>query len=57
MSCCNKAKYGGDTTTIGEGLSNLLGAGPAAEGLGISTACSKLDGPSMGYPSEPFNAM
>ncbi|KAL3451513.1 hypothetical protein BJX65DRAFT_293482 [Aspergillus insuetus] len=43
LSCCNKAKYGGDTTTVGGGLSNLLGAGSAAEGLGIFTECSKLD--------------
>jgi hypothetical protein len=43
LSCCNKAKYGGDTTAIGGALSNLLGAGSAAEGLGIFTECSKLD--------------
>jgi hypothetical protein len=48
LSCCNKAKYGGDTTVVADGLaagllSNLLGAGSAAEGLGAFTECSKLD--------------
>ncbi|KAL4886883.1 hypothetical protein BJY04DRAFT_43378 [Aspergillus karnatakaensis] len=48
LSCCNKAKYGADTTVVAEGLgagllSNLLGAGSAAEGLGAFTECSKLD--------------
>ncbi|KAL2797809.1 hypothetical protein BJX66DRAFT_82910 [Aspergillus keveii] len=48
LSCCNKAKYGADTTVVADGLaagllSNLLGAGSAAEGLGAFTECSKLD--------------
>ncbi|KAJ0414923.1 hypothetical protein BJY00DRAFT_327355 [Aspergillus carlsbadensis] len=48
LSCCNKVKYGGDTTAIGGALTNLLGAGSAAEGLGIFTECSKLDIPVIG---------
>ncbi|KAL3465026.1 hypothetical protein BJX64DRAFT_297792 [Aspergillus heterothallicus] len=48
LSCCNKVKYGADTTEVADGLaagllSNLLGAGSAAEGLGAFTECSKLD--------------
>ncbi|KAJ0417918.1 hypothetical protein BJY00DRAFT_315515 [Aspergillus carlsbadensis] len=48
LSCCNKVKYGADTTVVADGLaagllSNLLGAGSAAEGLGAFTQCSKLD--------------
>ncbi|KAL5339533.1 hypothetical protein BJX70DRAFT_363915 [Aspergillus crustosus] len=48
LSCCNKAKYGADTTVVANGLaagllSNLLGAGSAAEGLGAFSQCSKLD--------------
>ncbi|KAL4983396.1 hypothetical protein BDW68DRAFT_191375 [Aspergillus falconensis] len=39
LSCCNYVKYGGDTTVVAEGiaaglLSDLLGAGSAADGLG-----------------------
>ncbi|KAL4860805.1 hypothetical protein BDV12DRAFT_204673 [Aspergillus spectabilis] len=50
LSCCNKAIYAGDTTDVDEGmlagaLSNLLGAGSAAEGLGLFDQCSKLDIP------------
>ncbi|KAI9925630.1 hypothetical protein MW887_006013 [Aspergillus wentii] len=47
LSCCNKATYAGDTTTIDKGLlagalSNLVGAGSGAEGLGLFDQCSKL---------------
>ncbi|KAL4864751.1 hypothetical protein BDV12DRAFT_200830 [Aspergillus spectabilis] len=40
--------YGADTTVVADGLaagllSNLLGAGSAAEGLGAFSGCSKLD--------------
>ncbi|KAI9930085.1 hypothetical protein MW887_011895 [Aspergillus wentii] len=47
LSCCNKATYAGDTTTIDDGLlagalSNLIGAGSGAEGLGLFDQCSKL---------------
>ncbi|KAL4936153.1 hypothetical protein BDV06DRAFT_228149 [Aspergillus oleicola] len=48
LSCCNDVKYGGDTTEVADGLaagllSDLLGAGSAADGLGAFTECSKLD--------------
>ncbi|KAL4781371.1 hypothetical protein BJX76DRAFT_359983 [Aspergillus varians] len=48
LSCCNDVRYGGDTTVVSDGiaaglLSNLLGSGSAAEGLGAFTGCSKLD--------------
>ncbi|KKK16904.1 hypothetical protein P175DRAFT_0505874 [Aspergillus ochraceoroseus IBT 24754] len=48
LSCCNKAKYGGDTTEVAKGigaglLSNLIGSGSAAEGLGLFDQCSKVD--------------
>lgn len=48
LSCCNKATYAGDTTNINAGilsgaLSNLVGAGSGAAGLGIFDQCSKLD--------------
>ncbi|KAL2833507.1 rodlet protein [Aspergillus pseudoustus] len=48
LSCCNKASYSGDTTEVADGilagaLSNLLGAGSGAEGLGLFDECSKLD--------------
>ncbi|KAJ5795024.1 hypothetical protein N7457_001623 [Penicillium paradoxum] len=48
LSCCNKAIYAGDTTDINSGLlagtlSNLIGAGSGAEGLGLFDQCSKLD--------------
>ncbi|KAL4769606.1 hypothetical protein BDW60DRAFT_209936 [Aspergillus nidulans var. acristatus] len=48
LSCCNDVKYGGDTTVVQEGiaaglLSDLLGAGSAADGLGAFSGCSKLD--------------
>ncbi|KAL2824049.1 rodlet protein [Aspergillus cavernicola] len=53
VSCCNKATYSGDTTQIAEGLlsgvlSNLIGAGSGAEGLGLFEECSKLDLPIVG---------
>lgn len=44
LSCCNKATYAGDTTDLNAGaLSNLLGAGSGAQGLGLFDQCSKLD--------------
>ncbi|KAL2824988.1 hypothetical protein BJY01DRAFT_262774 [Aspergillus pseudoustus] len=48
LSCCNKVRYGKDTTVVQKGLaagllSNLLGAGSAAEGLGAFDQCDKLD--------------
>ncbi|KAL4787842.1 rodlet protein [Aspergillus varians] len=48
LSCCNKATYAGDTTEIDSGilagtLSNLIGAGSGAAGLGLFDQCSKLD--------------
>ncbi|KAJ5251584.1 hypothetical protein N7489_001994 [Penicillium chrysogenum] len=48
LSCCNSATYAGDTTDINSGilsgaLSNLIGAGSGAKGLGIFDQCSKLD--------------
>jgi hypothetical protein len=48
LSCCNKATYAGDTTEVADGLlagtlSNLIGAGSGAEGLGLFDQCSKLD--------------
>ncbi|KAL3487723.1 fungal hydrophobin-domain-containing protein [Aspergillus germanicus] len=48
LSCCNKATYAGDTTEVNDGLlagtlSNLIGAGSGAEGLGLFDQCSKLD--------------
>ncbi|KAL4760232.1 hydrophobin family protein [Aspergillus foveolatus] len=48
LSCCNKAVYAGDTTEVEDGilagaLSNLIGAGSGAEGLGLFDQCSKLD--------------
>ncbi|KAL4978704.1 hypothetical protein BDW66DRAFT_148917 [Aspergillus desertorum] len=48
LSCCNNVKYGGDTTAVSQGvaaglLNDLLGAGSAADGLGVFTGCSKLD--------------
>ncbi|KKK23855.1 hypothetical protein P175DRAFT_0512001 [Aspergillus ochraceoroseus IBT 24754] len=47
LSCCNKAVYAGDTTNVDDGilagaLSNLIGAGSGAEGLGLFDQCSKL---------------
>ncbi|KAJ5518087.1 hypothetical protein LT330_005809 [Penicillium expansum] len=47
LSCCNKATYAGDTTDINSGilggtLSNLIGAGSGASGLGLFDQCSKL---------------
>ncbi|CEL00666.1 Putative Rodlet peptide (Fragment) [Aspergillus calidoustus] len=50
LSCCNKAVYAGDTTDVNDGLlagalSNLLGAGSGAEGLGLFDECSRLDIP------------
>ncbi|KAJ5482612.1 fungal hydrophobin [Penicillium sp. IBT 31633x] len=48
LSCCNKAVYAGDTTDINSGilggtLSNLIGSGSGASGLGLFDQCSKLD--------------
>ncbi|OJK04016.1 hypothetical protein ASPACDRAFT_57358 [Aspergillus aculeatus ATCC 16872] len=48
LSCCNKATYAGDTTTIDEGalaglLGNIAGTGSGSEGLGLFDQCSKLD--------------
>ncbi|KAF7718823.1 Hydrophobin [Penicillium ucsense] len=48
LSCCNKATYAGDTTDVNSGilggtLSNLIGAGSGADGLGLFNQCSKLD--------------
>ncbi|KAL4753771.1 fungal hydrophobin-domain-containing protein [Aspergillus terricola var. indicus] len=48
LSCCNKATYAGDTTEVQDGLlagalSNLIGAGSGADGLGLFDQCSKLD--------------
>ncbi|KAL2870389.1 hydrophobin family protein [Aspergillus lucknowensis] len=48
LSCCNDVRYGGDSTVVADGiaaglLSNLLGAGSAAEGLGAFSQCSKLN--------------
>ncbi|KAL3481806.1 rodlet protein [Aspergillus californicus] len=50
LSCCNKAIYAGDSTEVADGLlagalSNLIGAGSGAEGLGLFDECSKLDIP------------
>ncbi|CAI7608365.1 hypothetical protein PCG10_009619 [Penicillium crustosum] len=47
LSCCNKATYAGDTTDIDSGilsgtLSNLIGSGSGASGLGVFDQCSKL---------------
>lgn len=57
LSCCNKATYAGDTTDVNSGmlggaLSNLIGAGSGAAGLGLFDQCSKLDLQSMfdNYP-------
>ncbi|KAJ9488651.1 hypothetical protein VN97_g4649 [Penicillium thymicola] len=57
LSCCNKATYAGDTTDINSGmlagtLSNLIGSGSGASGLGIFDQCSKLDAqvPIIGIP-------
>ncbi|CAI7612102.1 hypothetical protein N7533_010144 [Penicillium manginii] len=48
LSCCNKATYAGDTTDVNSGLgggllSNLIGTGSGADGVGIFDQCSKLD--------------
>ncbi|KAJ5146236.1 uncharacterized protein N7515_000800 [Penicillium bovifimosum] len=48
LSCCNKAVYAGDTTDVNSGalgglLSNLIGSGSGADGLGLFDQCSKLD--------------
>ncbi|KAI2793695.1 Hydrophobin [Penicillium oxalicum] len=48
LSCCNKATYAGDTTDVNSGiggglLSNLIGSGSGAEGIGAFEQCSKLD--------------
>ncbi|KXG49819.1 Hydrophobin [Penicillium griseofulvum] len=48
LSCCNKATYAGDTTDVNSGilsglLSNLIGAGSGADGVGIFNQCSELN--------------
>lgn len=48
LSCCNKAVYAKDTTDVnsnlGAGLlSNLIGSGSGADGVGIFDQCTKLD--------------
>ncbi|KAJ5562780.1 hypothetical protein N7535_002775 [Penicillium sp. DV-2018c] len=48
LSCCNKAVYAGDTTDVNSSalaglLSNLVGSGSGAEGVGLFNQCSKLD--------------
>ncbi|RAL09780.1 hydrophobin family protein, partial [Aspergillus homomorphus CBS 101889] len=48
LSCCNKATYAGDTTTIDSGalaglLSNIAGSGSGSQGIGLFDQCSKLD--------------
>ncbi|KAJ5562460.1 hypothetical protein N7535_003086 [Penicillium sp. DV-2018c] len=48
LSCCNKATYAGDTTDVNSAmlagtLSNLIGSGSGASGLGLFDQCSKLD--------------
>ncbi|RAH64130.1 hydrophobin family protein [Aspergillus aculeatinus CBS 121060] len=48
LSCCNKATYAGDTTTIDDGalaglLGNIAGTGSGSEGVGLFDQCSKLD--------------
>ncbi|KAJ0423452.1 rodlet protein [Aspergillus carlsbadensis] len=48
LSCCNKATYAGDSTQVADGLlagalSNLIGAGSGAEGIGLFDQCSKFD--------------
>ncbi|KAJ5908379.1 Hydrophobin [Penicillium taxi] len=57
LSCCNKATYAGDTTDVNSGLgggllSNLIGSGSGAEGVGLFEQCSKLDAqvPIIGIP-------
>lgn len=47
LSCCNKATYAGDSNIISSGLlsgalSNLIGSGTGAEGLGLFDDCSNL---------------
>ncbi|KAJ5464579.1 uncharacterized protein N7458_000265 [Penicillium daleae] len=48
LSCCNHATYARDTTDVNKGLlagtlSNLVGSGSGAEGLGLFDQCSQLD--------------
>ncbi|KAJ5619949.1 hypothetical protein N7510_003933, partial [Penicillium lagena] len=48
LSCCNKARYAGDTTDAEKGilagaLSNLISGGSGADGLGLFDQCSRLD--------------
>jgi hypothetical protein len=48
LSCCNEADYAGDTTKVADGLaagllSNLIGGGSSADGLGLFSQCSKLN--------------
>ncbi|KAF7586873.1 hypothetical protein BBP40_008220 [Aspergillus hancockii] len=45
LSCCNKVTYVGDTTTLGGGLSNLLGSGSGSNGADVATECSKINIP------------
>ncbi|KAJ5903887.1 hypothetical protein N7504_006270 [Penicillium tannophilum] len=48
LSCCNKAIYAGDTTTVNSGalgglLSHLIGTGSGADGLGLCVLSSMLE--------------
>lgn len=48
LSCCNKATYAKDTSDVNSGLlagalSNLVGSGSGAEGLGLFNQCSELN--------------
>ncbi|KAL3457556.1 hypothetical protein BJX64DRAFT_295853 [Aspergillus heterothallicus] len=48
LSCCNEADYAGDTTKVADGiaaglLSNLIGGGSGADGVGLFSQCSKLN--------------
>jgi len=48
LSCCNKATYAGDSTSINDGmlggvLSNLISSGSGSDGLGLFNQCSHVD--------------
>ncbi|KAJ5177160.1 Hydrophobin [Penicillium canariense] len=48
LSCCNDVTWAGDSTDLNSGpfsgtLSNLVGTGSGAKGLGVFEKCSKLD--------------
>ncbi|KAF7593557.1 hypothetical protein BBP40_011285 [Aspergillus hancockii] len=45
LSCCNKVPFGGDTTVIGCGLSDLLGSGSGSTGVGLASECSSIQVP------------